>query len=257
MTSTDPTRRFDERASDYDLGRIGYPPTIADALREACSLAVGSVIAELGCGTGKLSRRIVGRGWKVIGVDPSQPMLDLAKENLASYPDFETRLGRAEATGCDAASVDLVVAAQSFHWFDLEQTRAELQRILRPPRRVALIWNDRHTRGSPFSLALEALLLEHALDIESVGHRGTARDERVAALFGDRPYRKLTLPHTERFDVTRFHAYLASVSYLPMVGTPGYEDLRRDAMGVFEAHAHDGSVSIDVSTTLFVGRLDR
>ncbi len=65
-----------------------------------------------------------------------------------------------------AGSVDLIAAAQAFHWFDLERARAEFLRVLRPDAPVALVWNDR-VLADPLHQALNEVFAQFATQIKN------------------------------------------------------------------------------------------
>src|SRR5580658_2649045 len=79
------------------------------------------------------------------------------EELLAAYPKFRSVGAPAEATTLPDASVELVTAAQAFHWFDPAAARAEFARILRPSGWVAVIWNERKKSLGPFAEEYETL----------------------------------------------------------------------------------------------------
>ena len=96
----------------------------------------------------------------------------------------------AEETGLDPQSADLVTAAQSFHWFDMDAALTEMARILKPAGGVALFWNVRDGERSPFLADYAGLLDRHAAAgadtgrYEAVGRVDTARTlERHSVAF--------------------------------------------------------------------------
>lgn len=138
---------FLTQGAAYDALRPGYPPEIIDAIQAAVS-APGSAApahtkppaaADLGAGTGKLSRALAERGFTVTAIDPSEAMLQQIRE--ASAGSITTALGTAESTGLPDASQQLVTAAQAWHWFDRDRATSEIVRILEPGGVVALVWN--------------------------------------------------------------------------------------------------------------------
>jgi SAM-dependent methyltransferase len=58
-------------------------------------------------------------------------------------PEAERVGGTAEAVELPDGSVDAIVAAQAFHWFDAPVALREMHRVLRPDGRVGLVWNRR------------------------------------------------------------------------------------------------------------------
>src|SRR5580704_17335722 len=140
----DPKERFSSRVDDYVRYRPGYPAALYAWLAAEGRLDAGSVVVDVGSGTGILSRGLLESGGaRVVGVEPNAAMRAAAERSLAGQPRFESVDASAEATGLPAASADLVIAAQAFHWFDPPRARVEFARILRPSGLVALVWNQR------------------------------------------------------------------------------------------------------------------
>lgn len=130
---------FGEEAAAYERGRPSYPPEAIDWLLPAGARDV----LDLGAGTGKLTVRLVERGLDVIAVDPIQEMLEVLSTSL---PDVPALLGTAEEIPLPDDSVDAVVVAQAWHWFDPERAIKEVARVLRPGGRIGLVWNVRDER---------------------------------------------------------------------------------------------------------------
>ena len=126
---------FGTAAERYDL----YRPTYAE---DAVVWAVGqgpSRVADLGAGTGILSRLLRKLGHDVVAVEPD----DLMRARLVQVsPGVTAVAGRAEAMQLPDASVDAAVAGQSYHWFDRPQAHREIARVIRPGGTFAAMWND-------------------------------------------------------------------------------------------------------------------
>ena len=141
---TDLTRQqrslsFGEEAAAYERGRPSYPPEAIDWL-----LASGTRdVLDLGAGTGKLTTRLVERGLSVVAVDPITEMLEVLSHSL---PDTPALLGTAEEIPLPDDSVDAVLVAQAWHWFDPARAIPEVARVLRPGGRLGLVWNARDER---------------------------------------------------------------------------------------------------------------
>ncbi len=124
---------FSALATRYASFRPHYPAALTAALAERCTRH--DVAVDLGCGSGQLTVDLAPHFARVIGVDPSQPLLDAAP----TLANVDYRCAAAEATGLPAASADLVVAAQAAHWFDWPRFVAEVARVARPGALVALV----------------------------------------------------------------------------------------------------------------------
>jgi SAM-dependent methyltransferase len=134
-------RGFQASSDAYERGRPEYPEAAIACLAEATALSRARVVADLGAGTGKLTRLLP--SWcpgRVIAVEPVEGM----RRNFAELqPGIEIVAGTAEELPLADGSVDAVVAAQAFHWFSGERALAEIRRVLRPGGRLGLIWNVR------------------------------------------------------------------------------------------------------------------
>lgn len=129
-------RSFGAAADQYDRYRPTYPE---EAVRWVAGDQPARVV-DLGAGTGILSRALVALGHEVIPVEPDEGM----RERLvAASPELTPLAGSAEAIPLPDASVDGVVAAQAYHWFDPKRAHVEIARVLRPEGRFAVLWNVR------------------------------------------------------------------------------------------------------------------
>src|SRR5277367_285802 len=128
--TTNSKERFTTRVDDYVRFRPGYPAEVIGVLREECGLAPESVIADIGSGTGILTKLFLENGNSVYGVEPNAAMRESGEQFLKEYRLFRSVAAPAEATTLPNASVDFVVAGQAFHWFDPWAVRSEFARIL-------------------------------------------------------------------------------------------------------------------------------
>jgi SAM-dependent methyltransferase len=145
-----PYTAFAGVAGAYERGRPGYPEEAVRWLAgdEPCD------VVDLGAGTGKLTRALVGQGHRVTAIEPLPEML----EQLATMaPGAFGSLGSAEVIPLPDAYAHVVTCAQSFHWFDHPVALPEIARVLRPEGRLALVWNSRDDRD-PWMARLSALI---------------------------------------------------------------------------------------------------
>ncbi len=252
--AADSTERFTSRAGDYAAARPGYPAAIATTLIAELSLAPAAVVADIGSGTGLSCEPFLHAGLAVIGVEPNAAMRAEGDRQLASFPRFRSVAGTAEATTLPAASVELVTAAQAFHWFDIAPARAEALRILERPPLAALIWNDRVSGGSAFAEGYEQLLLEFGIDYEKIRHRH-AHEDSVAAFFGHRRFRISTFANPTVLDWPTLLARLNSASYVPKPAHPNHLPMTARLRSLFDAAQRDGRVAMDYITRVFHGAL--
>lgn len=250
--SVDPRERFSTRVENYVRYRPGYPEAVVDAIAERSGNVSATRVADVGSGTGIFSRLLLDRGFSVCGVEPNAEMRAAAESLLGNDDRFTSVNGSAECTTLPDASVDLVTAAQAFHWFSGEATRAEWSRILRPRGLVALVWNVRNVAASEFMSGYEALLRELGTDYAEVSHEGVD-DARLRALFGHGAFERLTFPNAQTFDLVGLVGRVESASYAPDAGHPNYGPMMERLRQLFEASQSNGTVAFEYETRLFIG----
>jgi SAM-dependent methyltransferase len=253
VAGLDPTGRFSSRVDDYIRYRPSYPHEIVPLLARECGLSADSSVADIGSGTGFLTKLFLDFGCAVSGVEPNKEMREAGERLLARYKIFTSIDGRAEHTGLADSSVDLVVAGQAFHWFDVPAARTEFRRILRGPRWVALVWNER-LEDSEFLAGYEALVRRYGPEYGQVDHRRIDA-AKIGDFFQHRDWKLATFPNVQHFDWIGLRGRLQSSSYAPRPGDANYEPLLQELKRLFEAHQKGGRVDFAYETKLYYGRL--
>ncbi|MGQ0618040.1 MAG: class I SAM-dependent methyltransferase [Acidimicrobiia bacterium] len=148
---------FGAGVADYESGRPGYPDEVVAGLGRRLGLSPGARVGDLGAGTGKLTRALVGHGWDVVALEPVAAMRALLAETV---PAARVVAAWAEALPVRAGSLDAVCVAQAFHWFDAPRALAECTRALRPKGGLAVLFNERDQR-EPWVAAMSAAIEWH------------------------------------------------------------------------------------------------
>lgn len=251
-STRDPRKRFSTRVQNYVRYRPGYPDAVVDAIADRCGDVESSRVADIGSGTGIFSSLLVRRGFRVYGVEPNAEMRAAAETLMADEERFTSVDGSAEDTTLPDSSVDIVTAAQAFHWFSGEATRAEWSRVLRPGGLIALVWNVRNVEASDFMRGYETLLRELGTDYAEVSHDGVD-DARLVALFGNGAFERLTFPNAQTFDFVGLVGRLESASYAPDAGHPNHEPMMKRLRQIFDESQSKGTVAFEYETRLFIG----
>ncbi|CDJ99165.1 putative enzyme [Microbacterium sp. C448] len=131
---------FGRAAAIYEAGRPEYPAAAVEWLLEPVVARSPLRVADVGAGTGKLTRAVLAGGAEVVAVDPDPAMLDQLRAGL---PDVRTVEGQAERMPLPDASVDAVVLGQAWHWVDPDAGSREIGRVLAPGGVLGLVWNIR------------------------------------------------------------------------------------------------------------------
>jgi SAM-dependent methyltransferase len=132
-------RAFGGVADAYDRTRPDYPAEAVAHLVDRLDLRPGRVVADIGAGTGKLTRLLVPSGAEIHAVEPVDGMRD---ELARRTPGVAVHAATAEALPFAEASLDAATAAQAVHWFGTAWAD-ELARTLRPGAAVAIVYNRR------------------------------------------------------------------------------------------------------------------
>lgn len=168
---------FGSEAETYESGRPDYPIQAVDWMLQPVVGGERSLrVADVGAGTGKLTRVVQELGAEVVAVDPDPKMLETLRENVHGVPTF---VGSAEHLPLPDASVDAVVLGQAWHWVDPVAASAEVARVLRSRGVLGLVWNVRDDDVPWVARLAEILHGSHAEKMLAEG------DPALAAPFGE------------------------------------------------------------------------
>lgn len=246
--------RFLGRVETYAKYRPSYPEAAIDLLEARCDLRAGAKAVDLGSGTGILSALLLARGARVFGIEPNREMRHFS--DLALTPgEFYSQAGTAENTAMPDRFFDLLVAGQSFHWFDPRKARAEALRILKPGAWAALLWNERPKCLIPFLEDYEALLRRYAPEYDTVA-RLRAQEDGIAQFFGHAP-ELATFPNQQVLDFEGLAGRVMSSSYAPMPDRSEHAPLMAGLREVFDRYQQDGKVVFPYRTLVYFGQPDR
>jgi SAM-dependent methyltransferase len=211
-----PAGSGDRWPDDYEGGRPAYPSEVIDIP----DLPSSATVLDLGAGTGKLTRLLVGAFDRVVAVEPAEAMRRLLATRC---PQAEVLAGSAEEVPLADVSVDAVFSAEAFHWFDGARALAEIARVLRPRGALVLLWNLPAGPTEPAIAEVERFLLKRAPDRAELGAdpldlnatryasgewRGAFAESRFAEL------QETWLPNAQTLDRDGLVAYFASMGWI-------------------------------------------
>ena len=248
----DPTQRFSNRVENYIRYRPGYPDEVLQILEKETGLTPSSIIADIGSGTGISAKLFLKNGNTVYAVEPNDAMRKAAESLLKNYPNFHSVNGTSSATAIDDHCIDLIVAAQAFHWFTPDEARREFDRILKPDGNVMLMWNRRKENETLFLASYEALLQQYGTDYAQVRH--TNINDQVLGTFFE-SYKKHVVYNEQLFDFDGLKGRLLSSSYAPAEGHPNYEPMIEQLKIMFEEYQQNGQVRFEYDTEIYIGQV--
>jgi SAM-dependent methyltransferase len=217
------------RASSFGASARAYadhrPDYAADAVAWCLAGAERPVteVLDLAAGTGALTGGLLAAGVAVTAVEPDPEMLAELHRRLPGVP---VAAGRAEAIPLADGSVDAVLVATAFHWFDADRALAEIVRVLRPGGVLGILYNlvdisvpwvrevDRLGRSSVSippdqePQAPPAYAGFGPVELEQFPHRHRRTADSLTATIGTHSH-TLVIPHEERAELlARVHAFL-------------------------------------------------
>jgi SAM-dependent methyltransferase len=244
---------FSTKVRDYLASRPDYPDALFDALAARGLVRDGAAIADVGAGTGLLTRGLLQRGCSVIAVEPSGEMRAAADQLLAPFPGYRSVEGTAERLPLPDASLDGITAAQAFHWFDVEAARAECLRVLRPAGQVALVWNDR-VSSDPLHVALDAILNRYGGERRGALVAHESERAGVQRFFGTARPVQVSFTNEHALDGQGLVSLAFSRSYMPQRDTDAGREAERALRELFAAFAADDRIAVRYTTTAIIGR---
>jgi SAM-dependent methyltransferase len=250
---TRPTERFSGRAENYRRYRPGYPPAAIELLATRCGLTSGTVVADVGSGTGILSEQLLARGARVVAIEPNDAMRAEAEAGLGAESRFRSVAATAEATTLPQESVDLWVAAQAFHWFDVPRAHTEALRILRAGGFAVLLWNERPSEPGAFFKEYEALLRRHATEYTTIATRRV--DEASMREFLGSTMQLARFPNQQTLDYAGLEGRLLSSSYAPAAGHPEHAPMLASLRMLFDRYSQGGEVVFPYETRVYYAQL--
>jgi SAM-dependent methyltransferase len=248
-----PTLRYTNKAEQYARYRWDYAPQATDYVIAQAPVTSDTCIADIGSGTGILTRHFTGLARRIYAVEPDAEMRAWAKQACAGVPSFVSVDGSAEHTTLPDSCLDMIIVGQAIHWFEPEATLREFRRILRPEGHLAVLWNG----------GMEATIGEAIAKLHAVGN---GWDTSPAA---DRPpappmsYYFAAGMHQLSFAAARdetwdgFFGGLCSDSHAPDAIDPRCANLRAAARQTFTALSTDGILRTHYATELVFGVLNR
>ncbi len=251
--SEDNRNLFSGRAADYAQARPSYAAALLDALYEKHGFSASSRIADIGAGTGKFSELLLARGSTVYSVEPNADMRAECVARLKGYANFVPVAGDAAHTGLPSGSVDIVTAAQAFHWFEPNAFRAECARLTGGGI-VAIVYNE-HGQEGVYGEIEEIAARYRPERVAYRSHaRAAAKSSAIAEFFRGRfAVERADYPLAEDEEI--FLRRRLSSSYAPRAGEEGYEGFCAEMRELFARYERGGKVVMENRSVAYIGRV--
>jgi SAM-dependent methyltransferase len=217
---------FSAAAAVYERGRPGYPARAISLLARELEIGPGRVVVDLAAGTGKLTRALMPLGAEVIAVEP---VAEMRAELGRAVPGVRVLQGTAEALPFADGSVDVVLVAQAFHWFDAGAAAREIHRVVRPGGGLGVIWNA-WDESVEWVGRMQAAIHAHSAGAprhDTVDWRGAVES---TGLF--RSFTAATFENIARGDLDTLLTRVSSISYIAALDARRRELLLDDVRAI-------------------------
>lgn len=250
--SLDPLKRFSSRAADYK-NRWGYAPALLDFLRETYALSASSIVADVGAGTGFLSRLLLQSGCRVHAVEPNAEMRAVAEVELGDHPNFISVPGQAEQLPLADASMDALTVGQALHWFKVEAARVEFLRVVKPGGWIAVADNRALEDANDLERGVEDVCQRYFVNIG----RAAEPPLRVVQLFEGMEMRTARFANSYQSGRETFIRALLNSSLAPEPGSERYLQAASELGALFAFYAEEGVLTRTLETVVYSARLPR
>jgi SAM-dependent methyltransferase len=228
------------KAQSYDLGRPEYPQAFYDWLYGEFGLGQSAVIADIGCGTGKITKGFLERGNKAYAVEPDDDMRRIAQDKLSVFPGCTVLGNNAEDTGIPSVSIDLIFCGNSYMWFDRARVVPEFKRIL---------------KSNGVNVILAKL---HSINVQIEGlpqyeQPGPSRQANTSPPFKAGAFETKEFEYTLHQDWTAFLNGCLSTSFSPNPQNACFEKYCAVLRGYFDRHSQNETLETQFRLSCTIG----
>jgi ubiquinone/menaquinone biosynthesis C-methylase UbiE len=240
--------KFSDKAENYAKYRLNYPVEILNYFKEF-NFNDKSIIADIGSGTGKLSKIFLENGNIVYAIEPNDDMRNMADSLFNGFKNYVSINGSAEKTTLQSRIIDFVVVGQAFHWFDAPKALEEIKRVLKNNGVLALIWYNRKT-DTPFYCEYDKMLRKFP-DYKGDDHRHTS--DEIIEKYYSKDYKKITMENNHELTFTELLGSFSSSSYTPKEDTQEYNESKILLENIFTKYKVNDKVNFGFEIAIYIG----
>lgn len=239
---------YSSKAEYYHKYRWDYHRDAIKTIQDKGNVTSESIILDIGAGTGILTKHFSDIADVVYAVEPDSNMIAILKNHLDKVIPIQRYSD--DIPEIPDNSIDLILAAHSLHWFDYHKTMIEFNRIAKQNCRIFSIENKMTSTG-PF--------FEKTGDLYA-NYRDTSIQEKqnltnIDEYFKDKAISEAHFDSESQLDFETYLGSIVSTSFMPSPGEDKYNKLQAEAEALFSKYAVEGSIGIQVRTTVRYGLL--
>jgi len=236
------------KANSYDLGRPDYPSDFFYYLYNEIGFSKNDIIADIGSGTGKITRHFLEYGSKVIAIEPDGDMLSIANEKLNEFPNFTSFQKTAEAADIETGSINHIFCGNSYHWFDRKKVVPEFRRILHTGGKIVIA-----TLGDGGSSSYDGELTEV---INYYKKPVPNRNIDLSPAFNSGTFTEKVFNYSIFQTFDQFLHGMLSASYSPSALDITYEPFCNDIKSIFDKYNQDNKLAGVMSLHCMIGKAE-
>jgi len=236
-------KKFDQKATIYSKFRPDYPDALINDMISDHNLNHHSIIADIGSGTGILTKKLLDSHFKVFAVEPNAKMREVAEEKLKNNKNFISVNGAAEYTSLDTGSVDFITTAQAFHWFDHKMFKKECQRMLKPFGKVMIISNER-LKEAAINQEIIKIYTKFCPEFRGFSNGLSESEEIYDKFFFNGAYITNSYHFPLTYNQSSFVGRHLSASYAPKKEDKHYSMIIEALHNLFEKYCQNGYVTL-------------
>lgn len=242
---------FSGKAESYKKGRPEYPQDFFEYLYGEFGMNKSHIIADIGSGVGKMSKRFLERGNKVFCVEPNNEMRSTADELLSHFKHYVPVAKSAEDTGINSNSVDFIICGNSYDYFDRNLSKPEFARILKNNGKIIITYYGPNNEG--YAGQIDELNQKFAInDVNPIKQKNRNYD----AVFKDGKYIEKSFNHTFFESMEDFLNGCLSYSRAPKQGSENYSVYYEGLREIFNKNQKDGKLKNIFTLKCFIGNVD-
>lgn len=245
------TIKFNGKADTYAIARPTYPAEFIDYLYNKTGFSDESIIADIGAGTGILTKLLLERGSSVFAVEPNNDMRSKAGMLIKDYDKLIIVDGTAEDTTLGDNSMDFITVAQAFHWFDVDMFKKECKRIIKKNGIVVLVWNNR-VEESPIVKDSAEIFKKYCANFNGFSGSRISKNDNINRFF-DNKNDVVEFENDLKFDCDGFINRSLSSSYSLSKDDKMFDRYLAELKDLFYKYADNGILTMPNKTTAYIG----